>query len=141
MPERNASSRSAVAAAYVDHPVLSDFAARWPQLGGTGKRDASGAFDEIAKRLGKSKRAALIRITLHSGDALESWSLAMKSGRCKVSRDDGGKADLELITTPETWAGITSGRLSLLEAFGAGSIRVRGDLELARVLARRVREA
>jgi putative sterol carrier protein len=64
----------------------------------------------------------------------------MKSGHCKVSQDAEGKPDLELITTTQVWSETASGKLSPLEAFGRGNVRIRGDIELARVLARRVRE-
>jgi putative sterol carrier protein len=121
-------------------PSLADFTSRWPNLLQGKKTDPTRTLEEIGKRLSRSKRSALIRITLGGDAEGSSWSLSMKSGRCSVSRAATGKANLELITTPATWTAIVSGSMSPLEAFGRGQVRVRGDIELARLLARRIQE-
>ena len=139
MQDREDRFHSAIAQA-AGEPSLADFTARWPILLRGKKGDPTQTLEEIGKRLSKSKRSALIRITL--GDEAEgtSWSLSMKSGRYSVSRAATGKANLELITTPSTWSTLASGSMSPIEAFGRGLIRVRGDIGLARLLARRIQE-
>jgi putative sterol carrier protein len=42
--------------------------------------------------------------------------------------------DVELILDAPTWRAITSGELSLVEAFARGRMRVRGDIDDARRL-------
>jgi putative sterol carrier protein len=48
------------------------------------------------------------------------------------------RPSLEIITDARTWTEIATGRIAPLEAFGQGKVRVRGDIELALLLARRV---
>ena len=129
-----------VMARLIDNPVLNDFNTRWPDMLAGDPRNMTTAFDEIGKRLGKSKRSAVVRVTLAAAGQSDTWFFAMKSGRCKISHDTQRKADLELITTAEVWVEIASGRISPLEAFGRGKLRFRGDVELARMIVRRVRE-
>ena len=60
--------------------------------------------------------------------------IAQVRAQCDADRE----ASTEAITDEETWALLTSGRLSPLEAFALGRMRVRGDLRAASRLARQL---
>lgn len=128
------------AARAIEDPVLADFDVPWPDLVGGEKVDVGRGFERIGERLSKSKRSALVRVTLGEGEGARAWSLALQGGKCDVSKGAEGRPDLEILTSEEVWSEIASGAVTPLEAFGSGRVRVRGDIELARVLARRVRD-
>jgi len=66
-----------------------------------------------------------------SGEPLV-WSVAVAKGTSKVVQKRTERADVEIITTRDTWWQIADGRLSPLDAFVKGLLRVRGDLNLAK---------
>lgn len=124
----------------VDDPLLADFDVPWPDVLGGDRGNSGRGFERIGERLGKSKRSALVQVTLGEGDDARTWSLALQGGRCEVTEGAKGRPHLEILTSEEVWSEIASGAVAPLEAFGRGGVRVRGDIELARVLARRMRD-
>jgi putative sterol carrier protein len=69
---------------------------------------------------------------------VRQWCLAMTPSGCEVTETATERPDLEIVTDATSWADIASGKLAVLEAFGLGKVRVRGSIELARVIARRL---
>ena len=120
-------------------PVLSEFARPLPNL--LGKRPASigESFRQIAKALAKSKRTGAIQFTLREGRKTRRWSLTMTGRGCTVAERATERPDLEILADAKLWADIATGVLAPLEAFGLGKLRVRGRIELARLMARRLR--
>lgn len=140
MAESNRSDREHRTSRLTDDPVLADFAAPFPDVLGDDRENLTRGFERIAERLGRSKRSALVRFTLGEGEETRAWSLTLEGGRCEVSERATGRPHLEVLTSPEVWSEIASGAVSPLEAFERGDVRLRGDIELARVVFRRARE-
>ena len=119
--------------------MLSEFATPLPNL--LRKRPASigESFMHIAKALAKSKRTGAIQFTLREGRKTRRWSLTMTASGCTVAERATERPDLEILTDAKSWAEIATGALAPLEAFGLGKLRVRGSIELARLMTRRLR--
>jgi putative sterol carrier protein len=120
-------------------PVLADFISPLPNLIGRRRRVDEAAFAKIADRLGKFDKAADVRITLNEGDSTESWTFELSPKGSNISRTGKKQADLELMTAPDVLARLASGQISPLAAFAGGRMRVRGDIVLARRIARALR--
>jgi SCP-2 sterol transfer family protein len=130
-------------------PLLADFAAPFPDLLTQAGGDLEASFAQVARLMGRGRRAAFIRFTIGPAgggaaaeagvDTVRRFHLGVTTQACTVIADDVGRADLEILTTAEIWSAIAAGRLSPLAAFGAGKLRVRGDIGLARQMARRLR--
>ena len=120
-------------------PVLSDFVRPFPDTL-EGKRSNLGAsFKRMAEALAKTRHAGTIQFTIQDGRSTRRWCLTMSPDGSNVSESRVEKPDLEILTDAESWAEIASGDIAPLEAFGQGRVRVRGDIELARVLVKRMR--
>jgi putative sterol carrier protein len=131
------SIRERIAQHAAHDPLLADFFAPFPNLLG---RDLAGSFERMAKLLGRWKKTARLQFTLSEGGRERSWNLALTPKNCKAMEGKVNRPNLEIITDAETWLQIAGRHLSPLEAFGQGKMRVRGDLTLARLIARRLRE-
>jgi putative sterol carrier protein len=120
-------------------PVLSEFATPLPNL--LRKRPAAigESFRQIAKALAKSKRKGSIQFTLREGVKTRRWSLTMTASGCTVAERATRRPDLEILADAKSWTDVATGALAPLEAFGLGKLRVRGRIELARLIARRLR--
>ena len=138
MPERESLIRGQIAERLRADAVLSDFVAPFPNLLGRDPKDLAAGFKRMADLLGKSRRSALIRFTIGEGKAPRSWCLALTPEKCNVSEEKVERTDLEVLTSKKVWSQVASGKLSPLEAFGQGKLRVRGDIGIARLLARRL---
>jgi putative sterol carrier protein len=79
-----------------------------------------------------------VRIQLGEGEDAEvrSWVLDAGPSGCRVTSEATRSPDAEAIVDAETWRLIASGRMSPLEAFARGRMRVPGDMQTARRLAR-----
>ena len=129
---------SEAAKQFEDSPVLSDFIRPFPSLLGKNESAIGESFKQIATALSKSKRTGAIQFTIDEGGKTRHWCVAMSPSGSEAIETAVERPDLELITDAATWADIAAGRVAPLEAFGAGKVRVRGDIELAQLLARRV---
>lgn len=134
-PADAATAKTALARMH-DVPFLGDFARPFPRLGadGTALRPT---FEQFGRHLGKpGKRVVvLFRLTGERGDE----TVAVTAGPDGSSVDAGADApDLEVLLTEDTWRQIAGGRLSPLEAFGRGRLRVRGPIRTAHALVARL---
>jgi hypothetical protein len=120
-------------------PMLADFISPLPNLIGRRRQVDETNLANVADRLGKFDKTADFRITVGDGESSESWTLALSPNGSTVSRTGKKRADLELLTTPDVLAQLASGRISPLAAFAGGRMRVRGDIMLARRIARALR--
>lgn len=130
MPERQVSFEKRFAA----DPVLAEFAKPFPDLLGR-SRSIEGGFKRMAAKIGKTGRAAVVQLTV-SGGRPRGWYLSLSPETCKLSKGQNDRPDLEILAPQKTWLEIVKGTVSLLEAFGQGKMRVRGDITLARRIAR-----
>ena len=122
-----------------EDPVLRDFASPFSDLQGSKRSDLAGGIGRLAKQLAGSKRTGTVQLTLREGRKTRQWCLSLTPKDCMVDEAATDSPDLEILTDAETWTAIASGEVSPLDAFGSGRMRIRGDIELARVIARRAR--
>lgn len=139
MTARKATKKGGLARAVPEGSVLADFASPFPNLLGKERGEIARSFEKLAGALARSDRKGAIQFTIREGRKTRRWCLTLTPGDCHVAEAEVGHPDLEILTDAEMWAEIASGEISPLEAFGSGRVRVRGDIELARVLAKRAR--
>ena len=118
--------------------MLSEFAKPIPNLLRKRRASIGGSFRQIAKALAKSKRTGVIQFMLREGRKTRRWSLTMTASGCKVAERATERPDLEILADAKSWADIATGALAPLDAFGLGKLRVRGRIEFARLIARRL---
>ncbi len=149
MADRRGTNLDVVVRGFAGDPLLEDFVAPFPDLLAQAGGDLEASFAQVARLMGRGRRAAFIRFTISPAageaapdarlDTVRRFHLGVTTQTCAVIADDVGRADLEILTTADIWAAIAAGRLSPLAAFGTGKLRVRGDIGLARQMARRLR--
>lgn len=118
--------------------ALSDFVKPLPKVLGTGRHAIATSFNNIAKRVGKMRRTSGIQFAIRDGRKVDHWCLLLHPEGCTVLTSAADNPDLEILTDSATWKSIAAGKLAFLEAYLEGNLRVRGDLELARLFARRL---
>lgn len=119
-----------------DDPILKDFANPFPPFLGRGQKRLEQSFGRLAKLTGPMQRPACIQFKISNS----RWCLTLAPRGTEVSRDTIEHPDLEIITSEDTWLSIANGQLSPLEAFAKGNLRIRGNIELARLFTRRVHQ-
>jgi putative sterol carrier protein len=139
MESRQSDAWEETAQRFGGDPVLADFVRPFPNTFRGKQTELGASFKRIAEALGKSKRTGAIQFTIQDGRSTRSWCLNMTPSGCDVSESRVESPDLEILTDAELWTEIARGDVAPLEAFGQGRVRVRGDVELARVLAKRMR--
>lgn len=102
-------------------PTGNDLAQTFHRLGG----ELEGAI-----QLEKGESAAVV-FTLVGEEHRRRWSLRLQRGTCSVGESEIESPDLEIVVREEGWWDIASGRLSPMEVFGQGRLRLRGDMALA----------
>jgi putative sterol carrier protein len=134
MEMRKALTREQVAARVAFDPVLTDFIAPW-RIPVT-KGGLAESFKGIADGLRKSKRSASVQFIVGHEGGRRRWHIAMSPGGTRVCEEEVERPDLEIEASEELWLKMVKGEVSPLEAFGQGKVMVRGDIELARAIAR-----
>jgi hypothetical protein len=104
--------------------------------GRTGTQDT---FHRLGELLATSKLHGTLRLRIPGGGAAKEAVFSVRIGGGKTPPSTRvAKPSVELITTAETWAEMAGARLSPLEAFLRGQMRVRGDVELAQNMMKHV---
>ncbi len=89
-----------------------------------------GAFESLPGRyLGRRGAAAVCEIRLE--DIGETWQLELGRESCIATRSASATPDAVIHSDSGTWLKIRDGRLSGLDAYVGGRLRVEGDLDLA----------
>lgn len=86
--------------------------------------------------MGRLPLNGVIQFTLRSGRKQEHWGLALTPRGSEAFNEPAEKPAAEILTDVETWTALAKGQLSLLEAFVGGRLRVRGNINLVRAMAR-----
>jgi putative sterol carrier protein len=97
---------------------------------------ADQTLNRLAELLSQSKLRGTFQLRLLREGKMEGasvHSVAFGSTKAKASTKRS-KPTVELITTPETWAEIASGRTAPHDAFLGGRMRVRGDVRVAQLM-------
>jgi putative sterol carrier protein len=93
-------------------------------------------FQRLADSLRDSGKTAVVQCTILVDDAPRRWTLDLGESDCRLQSESVKKPDLEIITRDTTWWEIAEGRLSPVEAFTQGRLRILGDTELGSHLLR-----
>ena len=141
MQEHKPLTRERIAERVIGDPLLSDFLAPFPNLLNRDQTNITASFEGMAKLLARGRKAVRIQFTISDGNDVRCWNLALTPKSCKASEGKYKSPQLEILTQADTWLKIATGQLSPLEAFGQGKLRVRGDITLARFVARKLRDA
>jgi SCP-2 sterol transfer family len=122
------------------HPMLSDFHAPLPRLTEPGEKNLGVTFARLAERIGSSPDAPSARFHISEGKHVTCWFLDAGPVGCRVTDSAEGPSDLEIFLDADTWRQMACGRLSPLEAFSHGRLRLRvsSDLDVARRFVRRL---
>lgn len=111
-----------------------DFA-RFKDLTGGGAAGLPETFGTMASLLEDASFDVVMEFQIRRGRDFEPYSVRVADGTATAGPGAAEDAHLTLITTEETWTEIAAGRLSPLDAFGDGQLRLRGDTGLgSRVL-------
>ena len=92
------------------------------------------AFQRLAELLRGSDRVAVVRCTVLSDNERQHWTFDMQGRECQLQGGTLKVPKLELIGREATFWEIADGRLSPLDAFTQGRLRVLGDTKLATYL-------
>lgn len=104
----------------------------------------AGTFERLGELLAPSglTAALTVRLLADKEDTAEArqtiFTVAIAEGKAKVSTKGARKVDFELIMTPDAWREIASGKLPPHDAFFAGRMRARGNMQLAQDLLKHV---
>jgi len=123
----------------VRHPVpaerTSPFAPLKP-LVAEREHDVEASLTKLARSLGSYEKAARLHIRLIDGDKTEHWEVAAGSRKSSAHRRKPKTANVHIVLRKDTWMEIAQGRLSPFDALFGGKLRIGGDVELAKRLAR-----
>jgi putative sterol carrier protein len=115
--------------------VLQRFA-RLPPLIEPGSGDIEASVQRLAEVLSTSGESATLSLHLVGVAGIQRWHVRVEPKGATAGKGGAEGPNLELVTSPGAWLEIASGELSPLSAFGAGRLRVRGDIALGRRLLR-----
>jgi putative sterol carrier protein len=99
-----------------------------------GPRDVLKTFDRLGDLLAPSQRRSTVQLRLvhdATGDQTSCVRLTLDAGKATTSSEPLDNPDVELITTPEVWWEIATGKLAPHDAFLGGRMRVRGNTRVA----------
>jgi len=94
------------------------------------QEDLDQTFQRLAHSLQDSGKRATVQCTILVGNASRHWTFSLERSVCRLQSKPVKKPDLEIITRDTTWWEIAEGRVSPLEAFRQGRLRILGDTEL-----------
>jgi putative sterol carrier protein len=100
----------------------------------TSRDDLRESFQQMGQILLEAKERTRIHFRLLDSGKPIAWTLEVGSNKPTVQAKHVGKPKLEIVTRTETWSNIAQGKLSPLEAFVGGKLRVRGDITMAKRL-------
>ncbi|WP_431047145.1 SCP2 sterol-binding domain-containing protein [Streptomyces sp. P1-3] len=126
-------------------PFLGDFAEPLPRLtepgAAGGKEGVERTFRRFSGLLGEQTDAVRLRFRVVDDGGENCWCIEAGPEGNRVTGDVGTRADVEVIVDDGTWAALAEARMSPLEAFGLGRMRVRGDVNVAWRVVRRLHRA
>jgi putative sterol carrier protein len=109
--------------------------ARFKDLTDGGAADLPATFQTMASLLEDAGFDVVIEFHIRRGDVFHTYSLRVEEAKSSSTAEPASDAHVTILTAEETWAEIAAGRLSPLDAFGDGLLRLRGDMVLgSRVL-------
>lgn len=107
--------------------------ARLQPLTRSSERSVESSFKALASALRGSREEGILQFRLVGGKE-RRYRLKMTKTSCSFDTRISKSFDLEIVTRAQTWHEIARGKLSPIEAFVRGKLRVRGDAELGKRL-------
>jgi putative sterol carrier protein len=98
-------------------------------------------IDRLGELLAPSQIRAIFQLRLvydTAGDQTSCVKLVLDAGKATTSSEAVDDPDVEIITTPDTWWEIATGKLAPHEAFFGGRMRLRGDARIAQDMLKQV---
>jgi putative sterol carrier protein len=106
------------------------------KLSDPARPELAASFDRLAEILSNTRRrhSLQLQFSIFDDDAEEptTWSVVSTKDGCQATQERIQQPDVEIITHAQTWRDIAEGRLSPLEAFVKGRLRVRGNIQQAK---------
>jgi SCP-2 sterol transfer family len=113
-------------------PSSSPFAPLSPLARGASP-SAEDTLSALAKALASYNGRGRIHLRLIDGDRFDHWDVEVGT-KASAHRRQPTSADVHVVLRHETWQQIAQGRLSPFDALFAGTLRVGGDVALAKRL-------
>ena len=98
--------------------------------------DLADSLTTLASALRTYDAPATIHLRVVDGDQTDHWEVEVGSAAGSARRRQPKSADVHLVVRRETWLEIAQGRLSPFDAVFSGRMRVGGDVEMAKRIAR-----
>ena len=119
--------------------TASPFARLRPLVSG-GEKDVAASLTQAAKALASYEKPARIHVRLldtdNNTETFDHWDVEAGTTKAAARRGAPKAADVVVVMRRDTWLQIAQGQLSPFDALFNGKVRVGGDLELAKGLAR-----
>lgn len=116
--------------------VVPRFACLRPLLEGEA-RDIAQSFRNMAEALRTCEEPCRVQVRLVDGDeTVETWEIGAGARASAARGQEAAEADVHVVVSSDTWVEIAQGRLAPFEALFSGRLRVGGNFELAKRLAR-----
>jgi hypothetical protein len=122
-------------------PFLADFYAPLPPLVRDDNEDLDAGIARLAQLIGGVDSPLAVRFVIADADDVRTWLVEADPDGCRVSAAGGRHPAVEVMLDADTWRQVAAGRMSMLEAFGRGRMRVRGEIGVARDFAQALRRA
>jgi putative sterol carrier protein len=104
----------------------------------TNRASLADTFERLGNLLAQSELRGSLKVQLleaadaDTGKRQERYfTIVVADNKVKIKTGESEAADVELITTPDTWWEIAAGKLAPHDAFFNGRMRIRGDFGLA----------
>ena len=105
-------------------------------LSGVQQTDVTETFQSLAEALHSYGSPVRLHLRLVDGEKFDHWDVEGGAKAPAARRSAPKNADVHLVMKHETWLAIADGQLPPFEAMFAGKLRVGGNLELAKNIAR-----
>jgi hypothetical protein len=99
-------------------------------------KDVADTFDGVAKALKDYEGPIRLHVRLVDGEKVDHWDVQSGVAKPAAKRGHPKSADVLIAVSPDIWLQIVQGRLSPFDALFAGKLRIGGDVEVAKRVAR-----
>jgi putative sterol carrier protein len=124
---------------------MSEYATLIPLTGKGGSRnrvpnehDLDQTFQHMAEALAGSGEEGHFQVRILGSGAELCWNIGLGGKSPEVGRQRMHRPDFEIVTRIETWWHIAEGKLSPLDAFLTGKMRVRGNRDFGQRVFKRL---
>lgn len=121
-------------------PQFAEAAVPLPVLAADGGRDPRAHLTRAAELFGRTSAPLSMAVRIGEGEQARPLFLdAGPDGTRLADQPAKQRLDLDVTTDADTWQELSAGRLTPLEAFAGGRMRLRGDVTTAMGVLRKLR--